>query len=64
MKEKCPKCSAIFIQWNGGYFHCLSIDCQHKWTKWPNGPQTYDELDNPHLIASLPHRSSIPFVDQ
>jgi len=52
--EKCPKCKSIFIQWNGKRFECLERACNHIWLDWSGGPRTYDELENPHLKASLP----------
>lgn len=60
-KDVCPKCGSIFIEWNGGYYHCLECACQHKWTVWKGGPTTYKEIENPHLKASLPLHSSIPY---
>lgn len=54
MNEKCPKCGSIFIQWNGNRFECLVRICRHKWLNWPRGPKSYEELENPHLRASLP----------
>lgn len=52
--ERCPECNSIFIQWNGRRFECLERICQHKWLDWPGGPRRYEDIENPHLKASLP----------
>jgi len=52
--ERCPKCSSIFVQWEGRQFECLERACRHKWLNWPMGPNSYKDIENPHLKCSLP----------
>ncbi len=60
-KDVCPKCGSIFIEWNGGCYHCVERDCLHRWTVWTEGPKKFEEIENPHLKASLPLHSFIPY---
>jgi hypothetical protein len=64
--EKCPKCGSVFIEWNSfcRCWYCLERKCHHKWTVWPEGPKTYNEIKNPYLRLSLPWQSPIPYVEE
>jgi hypothetical protein len=60
MEERCPKCGAFAIEWNGREYECLHRDCRHSWASLEGGPKKYDDIKNTWLRCSFPPGAIAP----